>query len=135
MCSSISRLSRKLASAASMKGRLSNTRKSRTKEKHRRNISSFNADLAESDRKHLGLKHIRTKPYTPKTKGKAERFIQTTLREWGCAHANPNSREPEAELPIWLRRYNWHRPHTGTDDKIPISRLGVTGNDVLRLDT
>jgi transposase InsO family protein len=81
------------------------------------------------------LKAIASISYTPKTNGKAERFIQTTLREWGCAPAYANSREPEAKLPIWLRRYNWHRPHTGTDDKIPISRLGLTGNNVLRLDT
>jgi transposase InsO family protein len=83
--------------------------------------------------KRLGLKHIRTKPYTPKTNGKAERFIQTSLREWAYAQAYPNSRERKAELPIWLHRYNWHRPHTGIDDKIPISRLGLTGNNVLRL--
>lgn len=83
--------------------------------------------------KRLGLRHIRTKPYTPKTNGKAERFIQTSLREWAYAQAYPNSRERKAELPIWLHRYNWHRPHAGIDDKIPISRLGLTGNNVLRL--
>jgi transposase InsO family protein len=65
----------------------------------------------------LGLRHIRTKPYTPKTNGKAERFIQTSLREWAYAQAYPNSRERRAELPIWLHRYNWHRPHSGIDDK------------------
>ena len=81
----------------------------------------------------LGLKHIRTKPYTPKTNGKAERFIQSSLREWAYAQAYPNSRERKAELPIWLHRYNWHRPHAGIDDKTPISRLGLTGNNVLRL--
>jgi transposase InsO family protein len=81
----------------------------------------------------LGLKHIRTKPYTPKTNGKAERFIQTSLREWAYAQAYPNSRERKAELPIWLHRYNWHRPHAGIDDKTPISRLGLTANNVLRL--
>ena len=81
----------------------------------------------------LGLKHIRTKPYTPKTNGKAERFIQTSLREWAYAQAYPNSRERKAELPIWLHRYNWHRPHAGIDDKTPISRLGLTENNVLRL--
>ena len=81
----------------------------------------------------LRLKHICTKPYTPKTNGKAERFIQTSLREWAYAQAYPNSRERTAELPIWLHRYNWHRPHAGIDDKIPISRLGLTGNNVLRL--
>lgn len=83
--------------------------------------------------KRLGLKHIRTKPYTPKTNGKAERFIQTSLREWAYAQAYPNSRERRAELPIWLHRYNWHRPHAGIDDKTPISRLGMAGNNVLRL--
>jgi transposase InsO family protein len=83
----------------------------------------------------LRLKHIRTKPYTPKTNGKAERFIQTSLREWAYAQAYPNSRERKAELPIWLHRYNWHRPHAGIDDKTPISRLGLTENNVLRLHT
>ena len=83
--------------------------------------------------KRLRLKHIRTKPYTPKTNGKAERFIQTSLREWAYARAYPNSRERAVELPFWLHRYNWHRPHAGIDDSIPISRLGLTGNNVLRL--
>jgi transposase InsO family protein len=85
--------------------------------------------------KRLGLKHVRTRPYTPKTNGKAERFIQTSLREWAYAQAYPNSRERKAELPIWLHRYNWHRPHTGIDAKTPISRLGLAGNNVLRLHT
>ena len=82
--------------------------------------------------KRLGLKHVRTKPYTPKTNGKAERFIQTSLREWAYAQAYPNSRERKAELPIWLHRYNWHRPHAGIDAKTPLSRLGLTENNVLR---
>src|SRR6188472_2143400 len=59
----------------------------------------------------LGLKHIRTKPYTPKTNGKAERFIQTSLREWAYAKAYLHSRQRTDDLPIWLHRYNWHRPH------------------------
>jgi transposase InsO family protein len=83
--------------------------------------------------KRLRLKHIRTKPYTPKTNGKAERFIQTSLREWAYAQAYPNSRERKAELPTWLHRYNWHRPHAGIDDKVPISRLGLTEDNLLRL--
>ena len=60
----------------------------------------------------LGLKHIRTKPYTPKTNGKAERFIQTALREWAYAQSYPTSDIRAAELPTWLHRYNWHRPAT-----------------------
>ena len=82
--------------------------------------------------KRLEIKHIRTKPYTPRTNGKAERFIQTSLREWAYAQAYPNSRERKAELPVWLHRYNWHRPHAGIDDRTPISRLGLTENNVLR---
>jgi len=83
--------------------------------------------------KRLGLKHIFTKPYTPKTNGKAERFIQTSLREWAYARAYNTSLERTAELPRWLHRYNWHRPHGGIGAKPPISRLGLTGNNLLRL--
>ena len=83
--------------------------------------------------KRLGLRHIRTKPYTPKTNGKVERFIQTSLREWAYAMAYENSRQRKHQLPTWLHRYNWHRPHAGIDDRTPISRLGLTENNVLRL--
>jgi transposase InsO family protein len=81
----------------------------------------------------LGLKHIRTKPYTPKTNGKAERFIQTALREWAYAKAFTHSDQRKAELPIWLHRYNWHRPHGSLDAMPPISRLGLSGDNLLRL--
>ena len=83
--------------------------------------------------KRFGLKHIRTKPYTPKTNGKAERFIQTSLREWAYAQAYQTSDQRKAELPIWLHRYNWHRPHAGINGNTPISRLGLPGNNLLRL--
>jgi transposase InsO family protein len=83
--------------------------------------------------KKLGLKHIRTKPYTPKTNGKAERFIQTSLREWAYARAYNTSRERAADLPRWLHHYNWHRPHGSIKSTTPISRLGLTGNNLLRL--
>jgi len=83
----------------------------------------------------LGLKHIRTKPYTPKTNGKAERFIQTALREWAYAQAYPTSNHRTAELPIWLHRYNWHRPHGGIKSQTPISRLGLDQDNLLRLHT
>jgi transposase InsO family protein len=81
----------------------------------------------------LGLKHIRTKPYTPKTNGKAERFIQTALREWAYAQAYPTSDRRAAELPTWLHRYNWHRPHGGINSATPISRLGLERNNLLSL--
>ena len=81
----------------------------------------------------LGLKHVRTKPFTPKTNGKAERFIQTALREWAYAQAYPTSHHRRLELPIWLHRYNWHRPHGSLNSKPPISRLGLSGDNLLRL--
>lgn len=80
-----------------------------------------------------GLKHIRTKPYTPKTNGKAERFIQTALREWAYARAYPSSESRAAELPFWLHRYNWHRPHGSLKSMPPISRLLLTEDNLLRL--
>ncbi len=68
----------------------------------------------------LGLRHIRTKPYTPRTNGKAERVIQTALREWAHVMAYPTSQHRAAELPIWLHRYNWYRPHGSLKAKPPI---------------
>lgn len=85
--------------------------------------------------KRLGIKHIRTRPYTPKTNGKAERFIQTALREWAYAKAYETSDDRAAELPIWMHRYNWHRPHGGIEYQTPISRLGLSRNNLLRLHT
>jgi transposase InsO family protein len=81
----------------------------------------------------LGLKHIRTKPYTPRTNGKAERFVQTCLREWAYARAYSDSQQRAQELPFFMHRYNWHRPHAGIGAKPPISRLGLTRNNLLRL--
>lgn len=83
--------------------------------------------------KALGLRHIRTKPYTPKTNGKAERFIQTALREWAYAQKYQSSDHRAAELPFWLHRYNWHRPHGGIKLQTPISRLDLTEDNLLRL--
>ncbi len=54
----------------------------------------------------LGLKHIRTRPYTPRTNGKAERFIQTALREWAYAASCGSSDERASELPRWLHGHN-----------------------------
>jgi transposase InsO family protein len=81
----------------------------------------------------LALRHIRTKPYTPKTNGKAERFIQTALREWAYAQAYPTSNHRTAELPIWLHRYNWHRPHGGIKSQTPISRIAIPEHNLLTL--
>src|ERR1700748_587708 len=61
----------------------------------------------------LDLRQIFTRPYTPKTNGKAERFIQTALREWAYAKADLTSDHRAERLPLWLHQYNWHRPHGG----------------------
>ncbi|HUJ30517.1 MAG TPA: IS481 family transposase [Candidatus Acidoferrum sp.] len=80
---------------------------------------------------HRGVKHIRTRPYTPRTNGKAERFIQTALREWAYACAYNTSEERAAHLPRWLHDYNWHRPHASLGGAPPISRSGLDRNNVL----
>ena len=97
------------------------------------NGSCYRSKAFRKARSGLGLKHIFTKPYTPKTNGKAERFVQTTLREWAYAQAYPSSDHRAAELPIWLHRYNWHRPHGGIKSQTPISRLGLDQDNLLRL--
>ena len=80
----------------------------------------------------LGIKHIRTRPYTPRTNGKAERFIQTLLREWAYAFIYPSSEHRARELQPWMYHYNFHRPHSATSHRPPITRLGFDGNNVLR---
>ena len=79
------------------------------------------------------LQHIFTKLYTPRTNGKAERFIQTALREWAYGRTYRHSRERTAHLPEWLHRYNWHRPHSALAARPPISRLSINGDNLLRL--
>lgn len=81
----------------------------------------------------LGIRHLRTKPYTPRTNGKAERFIQTALREWAYATAYRSSAQRTQALKTWLHHYNWHRPHSALHFNPPISRLNLDGNNLLRL--
>jgi transposase InsO family protein len=80
----------------------------------------------------LGIRHLRTRPYTPRTNGKAERFIQTALREWAYARVYQNSNERRQQLQPWIHDYNWHRPHASLGQLPPISRSGLDGNNVLR---
>lgn len=82
----------------------------------------------------LGISHVRTKPYTPKTNGKAERFIQTALREWAYARPYQTSDKRAEHLRKWEHMYNWHRPHGGIKDQTPISRI-ANGYNLLRLHT
>jgi len=83
----------------------------------------------------LGLKHRFTRPYTPRTNGKAERFIQTALREWAYARAYHRSHHRREDLPRFLHGYNWHRPHSSLAGQPPISRLPLSRNNLLRLHT
>lgn len=78
----------------------------------------FRAAVAE-----IRARHIRTRPYTPRTNGKAERFIQTMLREWAYGRPFQSSYRRRAALPAWLRRYNERRPHAGIGGAAPVTRL------------
>jgi transposase InsO family protein len=82
----------------------------------------------------LGIRHIKTRPYTPKTNGKAERFVQTSLREWAYARPYVSSAQREAALQPFLHRYNWHRPHCALNRQPPMSRIPAVSN-LLELDT
>ena len=81
----------------------------------------------------IGVKHSRTKPYRPRTNGKAERFIQTLQREWAYAFTFEASAERSALLPRYLHFYNHHRAHTALGAKAPISRLSL--NNAVRIHT
>jgi len=83
----------------------------------------------------LGLQHRFTRPYTPRTNGKAERFIQTALREWAYARPYQTSLQRNQQLNRWLHHYNWHRPHGGIALATPITRSGLDRNNLLRLHT
>lgn len=73
----------------------------------------------------LDLRHLRTRPYTPRTNGKAERFIQTALREWAYVKAYRSSQARAGALGSFLTSYNTTRPHTAHGRKPPISRLSA----------
>jgi transposase InsO family protein len=72
----------------------------------------------------LGIRHLRTRPYRPRTNGKAERFIQTLQREWAYAIAYESSQHRRRALLPWLEYYNCRRPHSALGHKPPISRIG-----------
>ena len=83
----------------------------------------------------LGLRHRFTRPYRPRTNGKAERFIQTALREWAYAFRYQNAAQRAEHLPRWLHDYNWHRQHGSLGNKPPISVLGLSEDNLMRLHT
>ena len=71
----------------------------------------------------LSLRHLRTRPYTPRTNGTAERFIQTLLREWAYTVPYPSSQRRTRQLASFLRYDNRRRPHASLDYHAPWSRL------------
>jgi transposase InsO family protein len=87
------------------------------------NGSAYRSSVHALACRRLGLRHLRTRPYRPRTNGKAERFIQTLLREWAYARLYRDSGERLAALPQWLRYYNYSRPHGSLGRKPPGARL------------
>jgi transposase InsO family protein len=97
------------------------------------NGAAYRSRLFAQTCKALGIKHSFTRPYRPQTNGKAERFIQTCLREWAYARTYANSAQRTAWLPAFLTYYNSRRPHSALGYKPPASRLG--GNNLLQLNS
>ena len=95
------------------------------------NGSAYRSHLFKSHVENAGLRHIRTRPYTPRTNGKAERFIQTSLREWAYRNAYQTSAERTQAMIPWITGYNHCRPHSALGGHPPVSRL----NNVLGFDT
>lgn len=83
----------------------------------------------------LGIDHKFTRAYRPQTNGKAERFIQSALREWAYGWTYQNSAEREHALAGWQHHYNWHRPHSGIGGLVPMARLNSSRNNLLTLHT
>jgi transposase InsO family protein len=87
------------------------------------NGSAYSSHAHAAACRELGLRHLRTRPYRPRTNGKAERFIQTLLREWAYSQIYGSSAERTAQLPRWLDHYNFKRPHGALSHKPPGSLL------------
>lgn len=83
----------------------------------------------------LGITHKFTRAYRPQTNGKAERFIQSALREWAYGWTYQNSAQRTLALASWQHHYNWHRPHSGIGGLVPMSRLNSSRNNLLTLHT
>jgi transposase InsO family protein len=94
------------------------------------NGSAYRSKLFRQALSKAGARHVRTRPYTPRTNGKAERFIQTSLREWAYARNYASSDDRSQAIGPWTNAYNLHRPHAGIGDLSPWQRLNnLLGND------
>src|SRR5262249_38426822 len=80
--------------------------------------------FAAALRRH-GIRHLRTRPFTPRTNGKAEALIRILQREWAYAYVYPSSVHRARALPGWTRWYNHHRPHGALGGHPPISRISL----------
>lgn len=87
------------------------------------NGSAYNSRDFAALCQRLGARHVRTRPYRPRTNGKAERFIQTLMREWAYGRSFKHSRWRQRSLGPWVDRYNRSRPHTSLGYKTPMNRL------------
>ena len=87
------------------------------------NGSGYCSHVFRAARRALGLRHLRTRPYTPQTNGKVERFIRTLLAEWAYVRAYRHSASRTAALPHYLHFYNTERPHTALGFTAPLQRL------------
>jgi len=95
------------------------------------NGSAYRSKLFATALRQAGVRHIRTRPYTPRTNGKAERFIQTSLREWAYARPYISSDHRKAAIGPWTDAYNLTRPHTGIGGISPWLRVNnLLGNDI-----
>ena len=94
------------------------------------NGSAYRSRLFAKALRDACVRHIRTRPYTPRTNGKAERFIQTSLREWAYARAYDSSDQRTQAIGPWIESYNLARPHTGIAGLTPWQRVNnLLGND------
>jgi len=91
------------------------------------NAPGYYSDLFAATCHELGIRHLRTRPYTPRTNGKAERFIQTALREWAYSRHWTDSEQRDQYLQPWLHYYNFARPHGSLAYAPPISRADPPG--------
>jgi transposase InsO family protein len=77
----------------------------------------------------LRIRHLRTRPYRPRTNGKAERFIRTMLSGWAYGAVYQTSQQRRRALPTWLDFYNHHRPHGSLNRQAPATRLATLRNN------
>jgi len=99
------------------------------------NGPAFRSTLWKQVCDELGIRHSFTAAYRPQTNGKAERFIQSALREWAYPWVYQNSNERTQVLDSWVHHYNWHRAHQGIGGVAPMSRLNKRSNNLLTLHT